>query len=409
MPLLRPGRTARLTAVLLAGTIALAACGDDTSSDSADPAASAADKATGEPILVGYINDDTGPIPQPDFSVGAKAAADYVNSHGGINDRPIELVTCSTSASPESTIACANEMIEKKVVAVTLGAVIAADALAKPLTEAKIPIWGTTGSGVELTANPAATFGSMPNALVFAGVWKFFNQVNTKTVVLIGPDAGKATKDLANNVIIPSAKGAGLDLSYTAYNPASPDWAAAVTAAKKNKADGIFINGSEADCTNAIKTAKQLAFDGVIFSGTCTQYAETLGAQAEGVYSLNFLVPATAEKTAPAAKKEQIALYSEAMKAAGAEDRITTPANNGFSAVYTVADMLEKVTGEVTTASAATAISTYAGDVFLATPIDCTKRPVPGGACGTSFWGLQTKADGTQEVLTGDFIDASKA
>ena len=403
----RPGRKARLAALTLLGTIALAACGD-AATDSNSSSATPGNKATGAPILVGFINDDTGPIPQPDFSVGAKAAAAYVNDNGGINDRPIELVTCSTSASPESTIACANEMIEKKVVAVTLGAVIGADALAKPLTEAKIPIWGTTGSGVELTSNPAATFGSMPNALVFAGVWKFFNQVQTKKVVLIGPDAGKATKDLANNVIIPSAKAAGLDLSYTAYNPASPDWAAAVTAAKKNDADGIFINGSEADCTNAIKTAKQLAFDGVIFSGTCTQYAKTLGAQAEGVYSLNFLVPATAEATAPAAKKQQIALYSEAMRAAGAEDKITTPANNGFSAVYTVAEMLGKVTGEVTAATAGTAIATYVGDVFLATPVDCTKRPVPGGACGTSFWGLQTKADGTQEVLTGDFIDASK-
>ena len=409
MPLSRPSRTARLATLLTAGVLVLAACGDDTASTTADASADLGNKATGEPILLGFINDDTGPIPLADYSVGAKAAADYVNGHGGVNGRPIELVTCSSNGSPEGTIACANQMIEKKVVAVSLGAVIGADALTKPLTEAKIPIWGTTASGVELAANPAATFGSMPFALIFSGVWKFFNQVETKKVVLMGPDAGKATKDLADNVIIPSAKAAGLDLSYTAYNPASPDFAAAVTAAKKNDADGIFINGSEADCTNAIKTAKQLGFEGVLFSGTCTQYATTLGAQAEGVYSLNFLVPMTAEETAPADKKEQLALYAEAMEAAGAEDKITTPANSGFSSVYTVAEMLKGVTGEITTATATTAISTYAGDVFLAAPVDCTKRPVPGAACGTKFLALQSKADGTQEVVTGDFIDATKA
>jgi branched-chain amino acid transport system substrate-binding protein len=401
-------RAARIAALATAGLLALSACGDsDTGSNAA--AASEGDKATGTPILVGYINDDTGPLPQPEQTTGAKAAAAYVNSHGGVNGHPIELVTCASSASPESTIACANEMIEKKVVAVTLGSLVGADSLAKPLTEAKIPVWGTNASGVQLSSNPAMTFGSMPNALVFAGVWKFFNQVNTKTVVLVGPDAGKATKDLANNVIIPSAKAAGLELSYIAYNPASPDFAAAITAAMKKNADGIFINGGEAECTNGLKTAKQLGFKGVLFSGTCTQYAKTLGAQAAGIYSLNFLVPSTAAKTAPATKQEQLTLYTDAMKAAGAEDKITSPANVGFSTVMTAADMLRKVTGEVTAATATTAISTYAGDVFLASPIDCTKRPVPGGSCGTSFLALQTEADGTQTVVSGDFIDATKA
>jgi branched-chain amino acid transport system substrate-binding protein len=396
-----------LAAVAAVGCLALSACGDKSTDGSSDTGSG--DKATGTPVLVGFINDDTGPLPQPDLTTGAKAAADYINNHGGMNNHPIELVTCASAASPESTITCANQMIEKKVVAVTLGAVVGADALAKPLTEASIPIWGTTPSGVALSSNPAATFGSMPNALVFSGVWKFFNKVDTKNVVLIGPDAGKATKDLANNIIIPSAKAAGIELSYTAYNPASPDFAAAITAAKKKKADGVVINGGEAECTNAIKTAKQLSYSGVIFSGTCTQYAKTLGAQAKGVYSLNFLVPSTAAATAPAAKKAQLDLYMAQMKASGAEDKITTPANIGFSTVFTVADMLRKVTGEVTAATATTAITTYAGDVFLAGPIDCTKRPVPGGACGTSFVALQTEADGTQTVLGGDFIDATKA
>jgi branched-chain amino acid transport system substrate-binding protein len=397
----------RLAAVATAGLLALTACGEKSTPSSAGSPAS--NKATGSPILVGFINDDQGPAPFPEVTTGAKAAVSYVNSQGGVNNHPIQLVTCSSSASPESTVSCANEMISKKVVAVTLGSVIGADALLKPLKEAAIPIYATNGQGSALLDDPYPTFASMPKVLVFAGVWKFFKQVKTTKPVLIAPDLGAAGKQLAEQAIIPSAKAAGLDLSVTFYNPAAPDFAAAITAAKKKGADGLYILGTEADCTNGVKTAKQLQWTGILFGGTCTQYAKVLGAKAAGVYTLNFQIPSTAIASAPAAKKDQVQLYIDQLKAAGAADKAASPAMYGFSDVMTISDMLRKVSGEVTVANAATAISTYAGDVFMAAPVDCTKRPVPGGSCGTNFVALKTEADGTQSVVSGDFIDATKA
>lgn len=400
-----PLRAAAAAALCL---LAVSACGDK-STPASTSGSSGGQKATGTPISVGFINDDQGPAPFPEITTGAKAAVSYVNSHGGVNNHPIELVTCSTSASPESTVACANEMIAKKVATVTLGTVVGADALLKPLKEAKVPVYATVSQGTALLADPYPTFASMPQGLVFAGVWKFFKQVNISKPALISADLGAAGKQLANNVFIPSAKQAGLDLSVSFYNPASPDFAALITAAKKNGSDGLYILGTEADCTNAIKTAKQLQWSGVLFGGTCTQYAKTLGAQAAGVYTLNYLVPSTAVATAPASKKDQVQLYIDQMKAAGAADKAATPAMYGFSDIMTLADIFRGVTGDVTATTAATAVSTYKGDVFMAGPVDCSKRPMPGGACGTTFVALKTEADGSQSVVGGDFIDATKA
>jgi branched-chain amino acid transport system substrate-binding protein len=358
--------------------------------------------------MVGFINDDAGPAPTPEATTGAKAAVSYVNSHGGINKHPIQLVTCSTSGSPESTVACANEMIAKKVAAVTVGTVVAADALLKPLKEAKVPIFASVSQGQALVSDPFPTFASMPQPLVFAGVWKFFKQVHTTKPMLIAPDLGAASKKLADTAFVPSAKAAGLALSYSFYNPASPDFAASITAAKQKGADGLYILGTEADCTNGIKTAKQLGWSGVLFGGTCTQYAKVLGPQAQGVYTLNYLIPSTAAATAPASKKAQVQLYVDQMKAANAADKAATPAMYGFSDVMTIADVLRSITGDITTATAAPAIASYKGDVFLGGPVDCSRRPIPGGACGTTFVALQTEADGTQSVVGGDFIDATK-
>ena len=53
-----------------------------------------ADPATGEPIKVGMVTSLTGASAAPGVSIqnGAKYQVEYINSNGGINGRPIELL-----------------------------------------------------------------------------------------------------------------------------------------------------------------------------------------------------------------------------------------------------------------------------------------------------------------------------
>ena len=188
-----------------------------------------------------------------------------------------------------------------------------------------------------------------------------------------------------------------------------PDFATAISAAKKKGADAIYLAGAEGDCTNGVKTAKQLGWDKTLFAGSCTQFLKTLGSQAAGVYTLQILLTADAKGTAPEAKKAQIQLYIDQMTAAGAKEKVNTFATEGFSNIMTVTEALKGVSGDVTAATAAPAIKAFKGDVFLGGQVDCSARPMPGGSCGTTIVALKAQADGTQEVLTGDFLDISKA
>ncbi|MGW6796737.1 ABC transporter substrate-binding protein [Streptomyces chartreusis] len=363
---------------------------------------------TGTPILVGLINTGEGVLSAPEVMVAAKAASNYVNTHDGVNGRPIKLITCSTTGAPESAGKCANDLIDKKVVVALLGVELGADALLKPLKEAGIPIFGVSSSGTALASDPYVTFTSPPTALTFNGFWKVMKEAGARKPIMIGADAGPAYKKTLDTAVVPSAKAAGLDFSYTLYNPASPDVAAAITAAKQKGADAIYFSGAEGDCTNGIKTARQLGWDDIIFAGGCTEFIKTLGPQSEGVYTQQYLLPANSKDTAPKAKQAQIDLYVEQMTSAGAKDKIGSFAIYGFADVMTLTDVLKGVSGEITAATAKTALAAYKGDVFLGAPVNCSARPVPGGSCGTSIASFKVLPGGKQEVITGDFLDITK-
>ena len=402
----RKVRTARLTALLAVGALALAACGDKTESTASSSTISPGAQAKGTPVLVGLINDQQGAVAAPETTTAAKAAVAYVNGHDGVNGHPLELVPCPTNGSPESSVNCANTMISKKVAVVLVGLQASVDAVVKPLKEAGIPLFGVFGEGVQAEADPSVTYTSASQALSFTGLFKFLKQEGSVNSVLVLPDA-PAFRQLAG-VLTTVAKSVGVAISYIYYNPGSPDFAASVTAAKqKKKTDGLLVVGSEGGCTSFVKSAKQLNWDKVLLAGTCSEFAKTLGSQAAGVYSVSFLLSAAAKATAPGAKRDQVQLYVDQMKAAGAQDKVASNyAVIGFADVMTLADALKTTTGDVTAATAKAAVSTYKGDVFLGLPTDCSARPSPGGSCGTGFWGLKANADGTQTVV--GTVDASK-
>ncbi len=408
MPITRPGRTARLVGLCAVAALALTACGDSGDDTTASSSISPGVKATGTPVLVGLINDEQGAIAIPELTTGARAAIDYVNNHGGVSGHPIALEHCATNGTAESALTCANTMISKKVTSVVYGVVGGADAITKPLKEAGVAIFAVSGQGVTSGFEPEVTFTSTSQQLTFAGAFKFFKQIKTVKPFLVAPDLGPATKQLAEQALVPAAKASGIDLSYILYNAASPDFAAAITAAKKKGSDGLYVLGSEGDCTNFVKTAKQLGWDKILFGGTCTEYVKALGAQAADVYTLSFLIPVQAIKTAPAAKQAEIELYRDQMKASGAEGKTDSSyAAIGFSDLMTLSRALTTVSGDITTATAKPAIKAFKGDVFLGGAVDCANRPAPGGTCGHFFAGLKTNADGTQDVVGGDFIDAA--
>jgi branched-chain amino acid transport system substrate-binding protein len=77
---------------------------------------------TGAPFRLGLVNTEGVPgLDFPEIRTVIEAAAAYLNGHGGFGGRPVELLTCIAAGSPESSQACAQELVAKRVDVVLLG------------------------------------------------------------------------------------------------------------------------------------------------------------------------------------------------------------------------------------------------------------------------------------------------
>jgi branched-chain amino acid transport system substrate-binding protein len=77
---------------------------------------------TGEPILIGMVNTEGTPgLDFPEMRTDTDLAVKYLNAHGGFGGRPIEIEHCAVNGSPETSQACAQELVGKGVELVMLG------------------------------------------------------------------------------------------------------------------------------------------------------------------------------------------------------------------------------------------------------------------------------------------------
>lgn len=109
----------RLTAAVVGACLAtagLVACGGGDSGDNGSNGSSG--ELTGEPIkLFTTIWIDSPVGTHPEVFAGAEVAAENINADGGINGRPIEIVTCNGMAEATAEEACARQAVSEGAIA----------------------------------------------------------------------------------------------------------------------------------------------------------------------------------------------------------------------------------------------------------------------------------------------------
>ncbi len=116
--------------------VACGSSGGETNSIGSDPSSTESDVVdtsivddaaqgvppTGPNMIVGLVNTEGSPgLDFPDMRRFIEAAVEYTNANGGFGNRPIQLETCIAKASPETSQACAQELVGKNVELVFLG------------------------------------------------------------------------------------------------------------------------------------------------------------------------------------------------------------------------------------------------------------------------------------------------
>ena len=72
--------------------------------------------------MIGLVNSEGVPgLDFPDIRINTEATFAYLNEHGGYGGRPLELVSCASKGSPETSQSCAQEIAGSDVELVLLG------------------------------------------------------------------------------------------------------------------------------------------------------------------------------------------------------------------------------------------------------------------------------------------------
>jgi branched-chain amino acid transport system substrate-binding protein len=270
--------------VVLAGVTAVAmlvaACGSSgspgsgaspaksASPTSSAPTASAAssalgapDKATGAPVAVGIITDGgSGAIGTAALvEQGAKMGVAYANAYkGGLVGDKINLIVCENQSTPAGGQACANQLVQDKVVAVILPFTGQGATEVPTITKAGIPYITLSGSSnqelmtpgaYDLTGGYPATLGAYALSAKAHGYSKFAMLVENVPSAISGAE-------LLGGLVF---KNAGVAFKIIPVNPGTADMTPQLQAAASWGAKAIGMTGDVTFCGSFLKGYQTLS------------------------------------------------------------------------------------------------------------------------------------------------------
>lgn len=344
-------RGSALVAAVAGLALALSGCSSSGGGGAATASAGAAastdpsvlgtpDKASGDPVVFGVLNLESGAVTFPEVFQAEQAAADYINDYrGGIGGRPIKLVKCATDGQPSTSQRCANQVVDSKPVAI-LGAADTGSPGAIPVYQRAglAYLGGVAFTPVEQNFADAAIFSSIStgdNAAASVYAAKTLG-VKSAAVVYTSDTQGTAS---GLGVVVPTLQHAGVTkITKIPIPPTASDVSSAVATVTSANPDLVYVT-TPAACPNVLSSLKQLGYTGKIIGvDTCTSPKALQGANggAEGLYfAAPVLDPNSTDKDAQ--------LYRAALqKYAPADIALDSLATIGFQTVMNVAAKLGK-------------------------------------------------------------------
>ena len=289
--------------VALAGVTAavslLAACGSSGTSGSSGASSSTSAAATsvlgaphaakGTAVNVGIITDGgTGAIgTAPLVEQGAKMGVAYANAYkGGLGGHPINLILCENQETPAGGQACANQMVQDKVVAVVLPFTGQGATEVPTITKAGIPYITLSGASnqelmtpgaYDLTGGYPATLGAFALSAKARGYSKFAMLVSNVPAAIQGAE-------LLGGLVF---KNAGVGFKVIPVNPGTADVTPQLEAAVSWGAKAIGLTGDVTLCSSFLKGYQSLSLTQPKYVlATCLDPSifSTLGSELGGSY-----------------------------------------------------------------------------------------------------------------------------
>jgi branched-chain amino acid transport system substrate-binding protein len=231
--------------------------------------------ADGEPIKIGMMNTDSGPATAyPELTKGAETGVRWINAElGGVDNRPIELVTCDVEFSGTGSQACGQQMVTEGVVAVMGGIDVFGDGI-QVLEDNGIPLIG----GVPVSF-PAV---DSPISFQFSGgswgqdlglVYHITKELDAERVSIVYADFGSVADgaEWAKRALI----GQGIaeeDVNMVPIPIVAEDMLTPLTAANESDPDAIIILGTDPGCSSSYQAVLDIGITAQTYwSGACIE------------------------------------------------------------------------------------------------------------------------------------------
>lgn len=337
--------TAAITISLVAG------CSSSThrtaaQSESSTPGGSAGsattDPATGTPIKVGFINQGEGATTYPGTTAGAQAAFQYLNAHGGINGRPIDVEQCLDDGTPQVTAQCASTLVSKGVSVVLNGANLSDGGAHSILTGANIPMVG----GFPYTPDDSASktsFWMFPDPDLLAGGVKLMaSTFNAKTIGYLMPDVASA--QAPENVMASTAKGLNIDFKVARYSLTGTDFSTPIAQLMVARPQVMLTFTTDAGAAAAVQQFRSAGWTGPIVIGTSTAFlTDSNQAAAKDVYAMSDMYTWYSTDGVPSRDVNDIDTFTSAMKTYEASTPLGSYAQDGFATAMDLAEVLSSL------------------------------------------------------------------
>ncbi len=385
-------------------------------------------EATGEPLKIGYINQES---VFPENTVGIEAAIEYVNTElGGFGGRPGELVTCEVAVEEDGT-KCGTEMLNNDEVAFVLtGTLLVGNQPLYDVLGGQKPVIignAVTTSDFLTTAGvgyPTGSVGVIPGMAEFA-IERLDPKPTNAAIMYADNPAGQAAY---GSLLKPVFDLAGIPVTAVAVSDpgaTAADVQSAMTAAGAGTADVFISVVTVQTCIAMYDAIKQLGIDPVVVTtGLCfgtgmTQHLADVGDGGQmpdgwyfGGYGYSYFMPDLDSGMATYLNKVE----QYAQVPAGVTIEFTGFAGPSFGNIMTIAKFANELGGEIDTASMTEKIFGFEGPAMIqAGTLTCGSTSLLGitfpAVCGNEM-GVQQYVDGAWvsagDALDGDPIDVTQ-
>ena len=194
------------------------------------------------PILIGLINQEDTPLGSfPELRAAAEASVEFINTElGGVGGRPLELTSCVVSFDVEQSQACAQEMVQQDVVALTGGIDVTSNGSIPVLEQNGIPqAGGIPANLVEQRSDTMFFFSGGTTGAVAAFLSDAADKGAETAVIAYGEF--DAFEESAREYGVPVAESLGIDIELAAFPVTATDFLPILTRANENDPDAIVM------------------------------------------------------------------------------------------------------------------------------------------------------------------------